>query len=257
MSAIYYHWFLPMLDNIRVVLIRTYHPGNIGASLRALKTMGLSRLYLVSPQQWPHSDATSMAAGAADLLETVTVVETLEEAIGDCSLVLGTSARNRTCTWPHLRARQAGQKITEEAPKGQVAIVFGQETMGMTNEELQQCNYHVSIPANPDYPVLNVAAAVQTLCYEIRQSYEDAAGGEDSNAEVFEAIEAYPEKQDMERFYKHLEQALNDIHFIIPQHPGAIMTKLRRLFNRARPEQHELGILRGILSRVQENAGKK
>ncbi|GFR91622.1 tRNA (cytidine/uridine-2'-O-)-methyltransferase TrmJ [Elysia marginata] len=239
-----------MLDNIRIVMIRTWHPGNIGSALRAMKTMGLRRLTLVNPPHWPHPDADTMAAGAADLIDQVKVVDSLAEAIADCSLVIGTSARSRSFSWPMLSPRVCGQQVIQEAENSQVALVFGQETMGMTNEELQQCNYHVCIPGNPEYPVLNVASAIQILCYEIRQSVEDQFVTESDS--ISEDIVSYPDARDMEQFYQHLEEALYHVNFIIRQHPGNAMTKLRRLFNRARPESEEMNMLRGILSRVQQ-----
>ncbi|WP_281646557.1 tRNA (cytosine(32)/uridine(32)-2'-O)-methyltransferase TrmJ [Parendozoicomonas sp. Alg238-R29] len=242
-----------MLDSIRIVMLRTWHPGNIGSALRAMKTMGLSRLVLVKPNQWPHNDAETMAAGAADMLDKVEVVNSLEEAIDGCNLVLGTSARSRSFPWPMLTSRQCGEKLVNEARTGEVALVFGQETSGMTNDELQQCHFHVSIDANPDYPVLNVASAIQILCYEIRQAGIEQSGREVTNEEQV----PYPDTQQMELFYKQLELALGDINFIIRQHPGKIMTRLRRLFNRARPEQEEMNILRGILSRIRQNAAVK
>ncbi|OQX39606.1 MAG: tRNA (cytosine(32)/uridine(32)-2'-O)-methyltransferase TrmJ [Oceanospirillales bacterium LUC14_002_19_P2] len=239
-----------MLDNIRIVMIRTWHPGNIGSALRAMKTMGLRHLTLVNPPHWPHPDADTMAAGAADLINQVKVVDSLAEAIADCSLVIGTSARSRSFSWPMLSPRACGQQVIQEAENSQVALVFGQETMGMTNEELQQCNYHVCIPGNPEYPVLNVASAIQILCYEIRQSVEDQFVTESDS--ISEDIVSYPDARSMEQFYQHLEEALYHVNFIIRQHPDNAMTKLRRLFNRARPESEEMNMLRGILSRVQQ-----
>ncbi|MTI15173.1 tRNA (cytosine(32)/uridine(32)-2'-O)-methyltransferase TrmJ [Sansalvadorimonas verongulae] len=246
-----------MLDSIRIVMLRTWHPGNIGSALRAMKTMGLTRLVLADPNEWPHGDsksiATSMAAGAADMLDNVDVVSSLEEAIDGCNLVIGTSARSRSFPWPMLTSRQCGEKLVKEAKTGEVALVFGQETSGMTNEELQQCHFHVSIDANPDYPVLNVASAVQILCYEVRQ----ALLAQQEKQEETEDAAPYPDTRQMELFYEQLELALGDIHFIIRQHPGKIMTKLRRFFNRARPEQEEINILRGMLSRIRQNAAVK
>ncbi|MGY0218738.1 tRNA (cytosine(32)/uridine(32)-2'-O)-methyltransferase TrmJ [Endozoicomonadaceae bacterium StTr2] len=241
-----------MLDNIRVILINTYHPGNIGSAARAMKTMGLKNLWLVQPQTFPAPEATSMAAGATDLLEQAHIVETFDEAIADCSLVIGTSARDRRFPLPQLTARECAPKAIKEAASSQVALVFGRETMGLHNDELYKCNIHVSIPANPEYPVLNMAAAVQTLCYELYQSNLEL------QQEAYPAVqeEPYPHTEDMERFYQHLEKALYDIGFIVPQHPGVIMTRLRRFFNRSRPEQKEIRILRGILTSAQKAADK-
>ena len=242
-------------DPIRIVMLRTWHPGNIGSALRAMKTMGRTRLILVNPQNWPHDDVATMAAGAADLIDTVEIVESLEQAIDGCRLVIGTSARNRSFPWPMLSSRQCGSQLVAESQTGEVALVFGQETSGMTNEELQQCHFHVSIDANPEYPVLNVASAVQILCYEIHQAELLLKTETEANNQTSESEQApYPDSRQMALFYEQLELALGDINFIVRQHPGKIMTKLRRFFNRARPEQEELNILRGILSRVRQNA---
>ncbi|MCX4028528.1 tRNA (cytosine(32)/uridine(32)-2'-O)-methyltransferase TrmJ [Endozoicomonas sp. SM1973] len=244
-----------MLENIRIVLINTFHPGNIGSAARAMKNMGLSQLYLVDPQQFPATEATAMAAGAKDVLANVVITETLAEAIQDCSLVIGTSARQRTHSWPMLSARECGEKVITEAPHQPVALVFGRETMGLHNEELQQCNYHAYIPANPEYPVLNLATAVQTISYEIYQAYLAAQQYPDDQSTT--NAPAHPSNQQMEYFYQHLEQVLADTGFILKQHPGQTMLKLRRLFNRARPERQELSILRGILSSIEKPQSKE
>ena len=237
-----------MLANIRIILINTFHPGNIGSAARAMKTMGLSDLWLVSPQNFPAADASSMAAGALDLLQTARVVDTLDEAIADCSMVVGTSARNRTHSYsrPMLEAGQCATKMFDLAQQNPVALIFGQETMGLTNAELEKCHFHTCIDANPDYPVLNVASAIQILCYELRkaqQTCEQRSGKEE--------LPEYPLNRELELFYTHLEETLTDINFIVRQHPGLAMTRLRRLFNRARPEAKELNMLRGILGSMQ------
>lgn len=239
-----------MLDNIRVVLINTFHPGNIGAAARAMKNMGLSQLYLVEPEIFPSKEADSRAAGAKDLLENAVVVETLEEAIADCQLVIGTSARTqRTFDLPLLPAREGAEQIVGEAKSGKVALVFGRETMGLHNHELQQCNIHVYIPANPEYPVLNVSQAIQLLCYEIFMAAENKS---------FKSVqEEYPRQKEMSLFYEHLEKVLRMTNFIIPQHEGKVLEKLRRFFNRSRPERTELNMLRGILTSVEETVDKK
>ncbi|BBB29992.1 tRNA (cytosine(32)/uridine(32)-2'-O)-methyltransferase TrmJ [Neptunomonas japonica] len=232
------------LNNVRIVLINTFHPGNIGAAARAMKNMGLSQLWLVDPREYPSEEADSRAAGAKDVLDNATVVGTLKEAIADCQLVIGTSARNRTFDLPILDARNCAEKITSEAVQGEVALVFGRETMGLLNEELQLCNFHVYIPANPEYPVLNVAQAIQLLSYEIWMAAQTPIK-ERSESE-------YPRQNEMELFYTHLETVIRATNFIIPQHEGRAMTKLKRYFNRTRPEKAELGMLRGILASVQE-----
>lgn len=235
-----------MLDKIRIVLVNTSHTGNIGSVARAMKTMGLSKLYLVDPVNAPDSHSSALAAGATDVLANAVTVDKLEEAIADCGLVVGTSARNRTWSWPMLGPRECAKKLLDEAPSYEVALVFGRENNGLTNEELQQCQFHVCLPANPEYSSLNLAMAVQTLSYEIRMTHLE-------REDQYETIEEeYPLSEDLEGFYQHLEQTLLDTGFIIKNHPGQVMMKLRRLFNRARPEKQELNILRGMLSSVQK-----
>lgn len=238
-----------MLENIRIVLVNTSHTGNIGSVARAMKTMGLSQLTLVDPVQPPDSHASALAAGATDILHQAVTVGTLSEAIEGCGLVIGTSARNRTLDWPLLGPREAAGQLLRESENYQVALVFGRESSGLTNEELQQCTHHVHIPSNPDYSSLNLAMAVQTLAYEVRMQWLEAQESAPAGQGEAEAL-SYPLTEDLERFYVHLEQTLTDTGFIIKQHPGQVMAKLRRLFTRARPETNELNILRGILASV-------
>ena len=243
-----------MFENIRIVLINTFHPGNIGSVARAMKTMGISKLYLVDPLDFPSDDATTMAVSANDLLTSAVIVETLEEAIADCALIVGTSARSRSFPWPIKAAREAAPQIIQEAKTQQVAIVFGRETMGMHNEELQMCNYHVYIPSQPEYKALNLAAAVQIISYEIFLAAESLAAesNDKSQSTKFkDTITEYCTKKEMDYFFEHLEQTLYDINFIIRAHPGKAMLRLKRLFNRARPEQLEMNMLRGILTAAQ------
>ncbi|KXJ51572.1 MAG: tRNA (cytosine(32)/uridine(32)-2'-O)-methyltransferase TrmJ [Neptuniibacter sp. Phe_28] len=238
-----------MLSNIRVVLINTFHPGNIGAAARAMKNMGLTNLYLVEPREFPSDEADARAAGAKDLLENATLVNSLEEAIADCQLVIGTSARTkRTFDLPLLNARKGAERIVAESKQGKVALVFGRETMGLHNDELQQCNLHIYIPANPDYPVLNVSQAIQLLCYEVYVAAEEKT--------YTDIEEEYPRQKEMGLFYNHLEKVLRTTEFIIPQHEGKVLDKLRRFFNRSRPERTELNMLRGILTSVEETVEK-
>lgn len=240
-----------MLNNIRIVLINTFHPGNIGAAARAMKNMGLSNLVLVDPQRYPDEEATNRAAGATDILESAKVVSTLREAIEDCQLVIATSARTRSSYFnlPLIDARSAAVQAIQESKDGSVAIVFGRETMGLHNDEIKQCNLQLYIRANPEYPVLNVAQAIQLVCYEIWSATEQPAQ---------EASQAsYPDQKEMGLFYQHLERVLRRTNFIIPQHEGRAMEKLRRYFNRSRPEKMELGMLRGILASVDEVLDKE
>ncbi|WP_028773065.1 tRNA (cytosine(32)/uridine(32)-2'-O)-methyltransferase TrmJ [Shewanella waksmanii] len=232
-----------MLSNIRVVLVGTSHPGNIGSTARAMKTMGLSTLYLAEPKVEPDGHSVALAAGASDILKHAVTVDSLTDAIADCSLVIATSARSRTLDWPMLDPRQAGEKLVGAALEGPVAIVFGRENNGLTNEELQKCNYHVAIPANPEYTSLNLAQAVQIICYEARVAHLNLT------PETVETTE-YPLAKEQENFFGHLERTLLSTGFIVKQHPGQVMTKLRRLFSRARIESAEMNILRGILTSV-------
>ena len=235
-----------MLDQIRIVLVNTSHTGNMGSAARAMKTMGLTQLVLVYPQALPDDNAMALAAGASDVLANARIVPTLDEAIADCGLVIGTSARSRTLSWPMLDPREAGEKAVVEGVKHPVALVFGRERTGLTNDELQKCHYHVAIAANPEYSSLNLAMAVQTICYEVRMHWL-----QDQAPEVVSEAD-YPSADQLEGFYQHLEQTLLKTGFIADDHPGQVMSKLRRLFNRARPETVELNILRGILTSVQK-----
>ena len=235
-----------MTDQIRIVLVGTTHTGNMGSVARAMKTMGLSQLVLVSPKELPDGQAYALAAGASEVLAKARVVDNLAEAISDCGLIVGASARSRTLSWPMLEPRECGEKAVLEAKQKPVALVFGRESSGLSNEELQLCNYHVCIPANPEYSSLNLAMAVQIVAYEVRVA---TLAQRVVQPEIEQA--QYPSSEQMERFYLHLEQTLNDTGFIIKQHPGVVMTKLKRLFTRARPEEAELNILRGILTSIQ------
>lgn len=236
-------------DRIRVVLVNTTHPGNIGAAARALKNMGLARLYLVAPKEYPADRAMWRAANALDVLSAAVVVDTLEEAVGDCGLVVGTSARGRRIPWPMLDPRECGERLWRESAEHDVAIVFGREDRGLTNEELHQCNFHVHIPANPDYSSLNLGAAVQVLTYEIRMaSLADTAG----RIPPLTEWDVPPAKAaDLEMYFRHLEEALVDIGFHDPDNPRQTMARLRRLYGRIRLDEMELSILRGVLTSMQ------
>jgi len=249
-----------LLDRVRIVLVNTSDCRNIGSAARAMKTMGLTDLVLVDPIELPNGQAQALSAGASDVLNGAKIVKTLEEAISDCGLVVGTSARSRTLPWPMLEPRSCGEKLVKEAGEYPVAIVFGRESSGLSNEELQLCHFHVQIPANPDYSSLNLAMAVQTLSYEVRTSFlvqENAQYIENAANKVKDDDEEYPVVEETERFYTHFEQAMKKTGFITPNHPGLIMTKLRRLFNRARPDVKEIKMMRGILASVERAAKDK
>jgi len=244
---------VPSLANVKIVLVNTSDCRNIGSAARAMKTMGLSQLVLVDPIELPNGQAQALAAGATDVLSNAQVVSTLEEAISDCGLVVGTSARSRTLPWPMLEPRNCGEKLIEEVVDYPVALVFGRESSGLTNDELQLCHFHVQIPANPEYSSLNLAMAVQTLSYEVRMAYLAA---ENSVYAAKEDEEEYPVVDETERMFKHFEDALKATGFIVPSHPGLVMTKLRRFINRARPDMKEVKMWRGILSSVEKSAKK-
>lgn len=236
-------------DNISIVMVNTSHPGNIGAAARAMKNMGLSKLVLVEPKDFPADKAVWRAAGAADVLESAQVVSSLDEAIADCGLVVGTSARGRRIPWPLMTPRECGDRVWAEAGQHKIAILFGREDRGLTNEELQKCNYHVHIPSNPDYSSLNIAAAIQVICYEIRMTALAAAEGKPVHYDEWDMPPANHEA--LERYYVHLEETLLDLGFFDASNPRQTVTRLRRLFNRTRLDEMELSIMRGMLTSIQ------
>lgn len=235
------------LANIRIVLVETTHPGNIGATARAMKTMGLTQLTLVNPQKFPHHIAYERASHADDILAHATIVDTLDEALADCQLVIGTSARPRDMNLPGLTPNACGALLNQHARTTPVALVFGRESTGLNNSELLKCQYHVIIPTNPNYCSLNLAAAVQVLAYEIR--INSAAG---TTIEDPTTREALATQQDIQAFYAALEQVLLELKVINPKSPRQLMTRLKRLFSRTQLEENEVGILRGILSAIQK-----
>ncbi|AWL29291.1 RNA methyltransferase [Acinetobacter defluvii] len=249
------------LSHVRIVMVNTTLPANIGSALRAMKTMGLSKLVLVAPKTYPHPDIDALAAGAADLIEQIEIVETLEDAIKDCHLVFGTSARSRTIPWPLLDARPAAQKSMQAVIQGQqeIAIVFGREDRGLTNEELALANYHVTIPVNTDYGVLNVAQAIQVICYEMRMAaiefsdkkHDDQAVMHVTDSEDMHWDEPLVTHEQMAQFYPHIEKMLAEIEFMDPKNPRLLPLRLRRLFGRIQLDKMEYHLLRGIFSRVQ------
>ena len=239
-----------MLSDIRVVLVQPSHPGNIGASARAMKNMGLSRLYLVRPKVFPSAEATAMASGADDVLAAATVCDTLEQALHGCGFVVGASARTRRLPWPALDPRECAQRVVEERERTQVALVFGREKSGLTNDELERCHYLVTIPGNPEYRSLNLAAAVQIIAYEVF-----TAAREPGPDDAAHAAEPPATADDMEQFYAHLQRVLIETGFLDPDNPRHLIRRLRRLFNRARPDKNEVNILRGILTSVETKRG--
>ncbi len=235
------------LSNIRIVLIQTSHPGNIGSTARAMKTMGLSDLCLVNPKHFPDPQAHTMAANADDILQTATVVDSLAQAVADYHLVIGTSARHlRNLSWHTFDPRHCGEAVAKSlAENKKVALLFGRECSGLTNAELSICHYLVHIPTNPEYSSLNVASAVQILSYECRMGFADI---KNSSHTLDEEIIS---NKEMEGFYQHLETALIEAKFLDPDNPRYLMPRLRRMYGRIAVTRSELGLLRGMLSAFQ------
>ena len=235
---------------VRFVLSRTSHPGNIGSAARAIRTMGFHRLVLVAPEQFPHGDAYALAAGALDVLDHAVVVDSLAEAVGDCTLVIGATARMRGVSLEEFPPREASARALGAALAGQqVAIVFGNERAGLSNDEIAGCHAVVHIPSDPSYSSLNLAQAVQVVAYEMRMaSLAGTAPNREGN------IDAPANGAELEGFFDHLAETLDDIEFHKGRSPRTIMRRLRRLFLRANPDQRELRVLRGILADAQRMA---
>jgi tRNA (cytidine32/uridine32-2'-O)-methyltransferase len=257
---------LDLLGRIRIVMVNTTLSANIGAAARAMKTMGLSDLVLVDPKAFPHGDATALASGAADVLESARVVATLDDAIADCALVFGTSARSRTIPWPLLDVRPATNVAVQEAGQNhQVAIVFGREDRGLTNDELALCQYHLTIPVNPTYGVLNVAAAIQVVSYELRMhALANVTSTDSTTAHAIDHSdhlmpvmarmdwdEPVVDQASMQQFYQHFEATLADMDFMDPNNPRLLPLRIKRLFGRVRLDRMEYNLLRGIFGRMQ------
>lgn len=237
-----------MLKNIRIVLVKPSHPGNIGAVARSMKNMGITSLALVEPKQFPHYEATERASGAADVLEHAMVVGSVQDAIQDCHFVLATSSRERSLHWPQVFANEAAMQSLAQAQSGQVAILFGAERTGLLNEELQLAHKHVIISANPIYPSLNLAQAVQIVCYEIYQQ---------SQTQIEKVGSLPASKDEFEGVIEHFEQVLEALKIWDPKHPKKLMPKIRRMLTKANLEPEEVNLLRGLLkvfhTQAQEN----
>lgn len=237
------------ISSIRIVLVNTTHPGNIGAAARAMKNMCLSEMVLVRPERFPSDEATARASGADDVLASANVVESLDQALAGCHWVVGTTARPRTIGWPTLTPRACAEELVQKTAAGPVAVVFGRERMGLTNDEVDKCQALVTIPGNPDYCSLNVASAVQILAYETFLASRAPVSAQSPGVRDIDEVAS---SEDMERFYRHLEQVLVEIGFHDPDNPRKLMRRLRRLIGRAGPDRNELNILRGILTAVQQ-----
>ena len=241
---------LALLKNIRIVLVNTSHPGNIGAAARAMKNMGLSRLTLVDPERYPSLEAINRSVGAVDILDNAVVVKDLKQAISGCVWVAGTSARLRTIEWPILEPKDCVQKSLEAIEEGDIAIVFGRENSGLTNDELAQCNALLHIPTDPDFSSLNIAAAVQVVCYEYRLALmKNKVAKKKGSKHRYDAL---AHSDQMDGMYDHLHEALNYLGFFGVNNSDVVMRRLKGLFNRANVTQRELSIVRGICSAIQD-----
>lgn len=234
------------LANVKIVLVEPSHPGNIGAAARAMKTMGLAHLTLVSPKKFPHQQAIEMASGAVDVLEQAVVVNSFKQAISDAQLIIGSSARVRELAIPMLDTVEFAEKVASYSQENQVAVVFGRERTGLTNEELGQCHYHVMIDTNPAYSSLNLAQAVQLLAYELRKCFLNTRNDKVSDVPA----KKLAKHQQVESFYQHFQEILIETSFINKDAPKKIMPKIRRMFNRIQLQDTEVNMLRGILTAI-------
>jgi len=239
-----------LAPRVKVVLVEPSHPGNIGGAARALKTMGLHRLAVVNPRRFPDPQAEWRAAGAQDVLEHVQVAGDLESVIAESHWVVGTSTRARRIPWPALSARELASEICSQTPETQVAILFGREASGLNNDELHRCNCHVQIPANPIYPSLNLAMAVQVVCYELYQATQGAATRSSWDRTL-------ASQRQLDGFFEHLEGVLIASGFLDPGNPGQTMTRLRRLFLRVQLDDTEAQMLRGILRHLRPEVARE
>jgi len=241
-----------MLENIAIILVNTTHPGNIGGVARAMKNMGLSDLRLVEPKIFPDEDAVARASGATDLLDSAGVFSSLVEALADCQLAVGTSARERHIPWPLINPRELAAIATPLSSSQKIAIVFGREDRGLTNEELQLCHHHVNIPTNEAFSSLNIAAAVQVITYELRMAALGLAEQAERPQWGTEWDIDLASHQELELLFEHLEKVLVDTEFLDPENPRQLMPRMRRLFMRAVPDKVEVNVLRGILKSVEK-----
>ncbi|MBO6658831.1 MAG: tRNA (cytosine(32)/uridine(32)-2'-O)-methyltransferase TrmJ [Pseudomonadales bacterium] len=244
-----------LFPGVRVILVETTHPGNIGAAARAMKNMGLTELVLVNPYNFPNEKAVYRSASAEDVVQSARVVETVDEAIADCQLVIGTSARERRIPWPLLTPKECGVKVNAAAEDNQtVGLLFGREAHGLKNEELQKCHFHLNIPTGEAYSSLNLAMAVQVICYEILQA---RLGGSHLPADEEVWDQPFADADAVEHFFSHLQQTLIQVGFHDPDNPKQLLNRLRRLFNRVRLDRMEVNMLRGFLSAINKLGDKR
>ncbi|MGV6851326.1 MAG: RNA methyltransferase [bacterium] len=236
------------LKRVRIVLVDTSHPGNIGSAARAMKTMGINKLYLVKPDEFPSAKATALASGADDLLEHATVCESVQEAVGDCRIVMGTSARLRSIPLPYCDVRQAAIEMQQSDADDEIAILFGRERYGLTNEQMDFCQKLIHVPTSKAYASLNLAQTVQLMTYELRMAGLMREFGHSLKMEE----EKPATVEHFEGMLEHQEKMLEEIGFIVPAQHTKMLQRIRRVFQRARPSETEINIFRGIYSRMQE-----
>ena len=242
-----------IFDNIRIILVETTHPGNIGATARAMKTMGLTRLGLVRPKIFPAAEATARAAGADDILENASRYESIREAVQECHLVFATSNRDRNLSWQVTGAEAGADSVIQAAMGGgRTAILFGTENSGLSNTDLESCHAVIKIPVNEDFPSLNLAAAVQVICYELHKSGMKIYGRETKPRAGTPPVSG----AQMALLYEHMKECLQDLDFYDPVRPRLLMRRMIRLFNRLYLDENEYNIIRGILAAAQEAAKK-
>jgi len=237
-----------MLDRVKIVMVGTSHPGNIGSAARAMKTMGLTQLVLVSPQKFPHQQAIEMASGAIDVLEEAVIVNSLKEALVNVHLAIGSSARPRGIQLPMLEMDKFAPHVASQRQDASIAIVFGRERTGLTNEELSCCDFHTMVPTNPEYGSLNLSQAVQLFCYELRKAYLQQNPDKLPKEKQLNLATV----DELERMFVHLEETLLLTDFLVTDQPNKVMAKLRRLFKRAQLEDTDVNLLRGIFTSVHE-----
>jgi len=242
-----------MLSNIRIVLVNPYHPGNIGSVARAMKNMGLNKLYLVEPRKYPHPDAIAFSSHATDVLDHAMITDSLDEAIKGCHVVYATSARFREFSKPILTSREAAQKMLDEQENSEIAILFGRERTGLFNNELMKSQYHIYIPSVETYSSLNLAAAVQVMCYELRMTHLVKQGKTKIRQQRGNEVTI----EELEGLYQHIEEAMIKIGFLNPNNPRRLMPRIRRIFTRAELDKNDLDLLRGIMRSILDQNGQE
>ncbi len=242
-----------MQEGVKIILVETSHPGNIGSAARALKTMGQTRFCLVNPKSFPSAEATALASGADDILAQAQVFSSVAEAVADCTFCFGVSARQRSLPLPVYTPKMAAEEVTRNTVKrSAIAVLFGRERVGLTNEEIDCCHALISIPANPAYSSLNLAMAVQIVAYELWQAEQEAEGLTEKTP-----LNTMATDEEMRFFYQHLESTLVKTEFLEPENPKFLMRRLKRLFNRSQPDKNEINILRGFLTSIEKSIREK